>query len=386
MTDRKLTLALILGCLTTAAFAHASPIDGSTDEAYQSNRDLLKSFVKIHESAFETGVLCSSTLISKNILLTARHCVDLLMPGDSIELNDQASFEVVAIEKTAQENSFPKGQPGTSTDLALILFKSNDCANSKLSDISPIPLATDANRADLSNRVLIAGYGISGPNHGDAGTLRAGYNEWSWSDYSKPTADRQKLASSLITRGHLPQNCLMLAGERTDIVGFVNETGKKLSSQGADFSGMNPNPPKDAVALSGDSGSAAIAFDSQQQPYIVGVTSEASDRAVASPRVVFALEPENSSPIFQTTVPPEDPRQRIDLPMVNANRDLLKKLTTDGYLDQNRTVLKNFGVMVRQSRLSFSLYASVLNSENQTFIRQALDKLSAQRDAAGYCQ
>jgi|GEM_PF-2627219 len=385
-TDRKLVLALILGCLTAPVFAHATPIDGSSDEAYQTHRDLLKSFIKIHESAFATGVICSSTLISKNILLTARHCVDLLMPGDSIELNDQASFEVVAIEKTAQENDFPKGQPGTNTDLALILFKSNDCANSKLSDVSPIPLATDVNRADLSNRVLIAGYGISGPNRGDAGVLRAGYNEWSWSDYSKPTADQQKMASSLIARGHLPQNSLILAGERTDMFGFVNEKGKKLSSRGVDFSGMNPNPPKDAVALSGDSGSAAIAFDSQQRPYIVGVTSEASDHAMVSERAMVALEPNQSKPFYQTTLPPEDPRQRIDLPMANANRDLLKTLTVAGYLDQNRTVLKDFAVMIHQSRQSFSLYASVLNSENQTFIRQALDQLSAQRDAAGYCQ
>jgi hypothetical protein len=312
-----------------------------------------------------------------------------MKPGTSITLNGNNQYEVVNV--SSQPALFVRAAPPqtqeTSTDVGLILFKSSDCATATLGRVQPIALGNQNNKNELSNRVLIAGYGITSPGADDSGVLHAGYNEWAVSDYSKTdpalAGAVQSLAKNIVK---IPDDQLIMMGDRTAVYTFMNQKGQKIADRAVDMSGMKKIEA--SLPLPGDSGGAAIAFDSHNKPYIVGVTSMAAPQAMPLGSRLLVLDPSapQAEPIFMADLTPMTPFDDPATMMAKATDEMMKKLVELKYIDASNTVLKNFGVMQTSGRMAMGTYASVTNSLNYPYITATLAAFEKARDAANYCQ
>jgi hypothetical protein len=403
----SLSLAVCVATMSVSGIAYASsmqaPIEGWTPEAATNNATLLKSVIKMDSGKFFSKTTCSSTLISKNILLTAKHCVAKITAGTRISLNDNPAYEVVAVVQqpkmavttTAAAASadgktltaLPLPSKETSTDVAMVLFKSTDCSTSTLGGVEPLKLANAQVKAGLSNKVLIAGYGLTAPGGSDAGTLHAGYNEWTVSDYSV-TADPKMadLVKAVARSKRIPEDSLIMMGDRDQMLAFINTKGQKISSSLTNLTAFKQ--PEGALPLPGDSGSAAIAFDSKNNPYVVGVTSMADPNSVPFGASILVVDPASPSkePIFSADITEKGFFDSEEDLTAKAMDGAMAKLLELKYLDGNDNVLKDFGVLRTSGRAAMGTYASVLNPQNNAFITQGLEQLKKTRDAANYCQ
>lgn len=382
----SLTFSMI-SALSSASFA--SPIDGYSDKALEQNKTLLQSVIKIETGSFFNAAACTSTLIAKNILLTAKHCAENLAPGQSITLNGDSQYEVV--EALMPEDAMAND---TVSDIALIMFESCSCKTSKLANVNPIPLAYDMIKSKLSNQVLIAGYGKTSPEDDKYGALRAGYNEWILSDYSdtKKMEDYKLPTLFALKKMGLPLNMLFMASGRMDMYAYSNTKGEKISNEGIAL------PRKDeangAVPLPGDSGGPAIAFDEKGNPYVVGVTSMAAPSGLPGPDHVALIDTAGiaaaKEPLWSTEIQETEEANKNSITkrtaLSSAMRELSQKIVELGYADSSNNVLKDFAVIRVQARLSFGMYASLLNHTNAVFMAKGLSNLERKRDAANYCQ
>jgi hypothetical protein len=370
-----------------------NPIDGYDPNASEQNKETLKSVIKLETGAFFSRKTCSSTLISKNILLTAQHCADELVKGEKITLNENGEYRVVDVVIQQNVSAIQMREAPlkntlyeTNTDVALVLFESTNCAKSEISTVSPLRLVSNDVKEGLSNRILIAGYGLTQPDREDGGTLHSGYTEWDLSDYSESGKQllEQAMIRDILRRGRAPEDGLVIMADRTDVSGFVNLKGQKLAMKSIDL----PNPSSSAKAhpLQGDSGGPAIAFDRNNTPYVVGVASLAGPYAMPLYHHLQIVDTDTKEVIETIDVTPIEEGQSLQRLLRNAMVPTHKILLEKKFIDLSNTVLKGFAVIVKTARVAMGQYASVLSSLNFPFITENLSKFEKARDAANYCQ
>ena len=374
-TNSVIVLALFL---MSSPVTHAAPIEAGSEKSVSQNKLLLNSVIKFRMGSFFNSGICSSTLISKNVLLTALHCVEGMHSGDMINLNDNPNYR--AVEIIAQKGmSALVNDESVSTDIALILFKADRCEQSTLGEVDPIPLATQKNKAQLSNRVLLAGYGETQFGLGNAGTLHAGYNHWMLSDYSQVKYPEliPGIKEHLKNVMETAQNQLVLGGGRTEVAWFTNIAGKKISGE---LGAGTVIEHESAVDLPGDSGGPAFAFDKSGNPFIVGVTSEVSSNARPKVAQLLARGPKNEL-ITKVTVPMTE--NGLDVAS-NQLHSVLLKLKV---IDSSNYALMDFKVVQIRDRLAYGMYASTSNPINDRFILGNLKKFEGIRDQSkNFCQ
>ncbi len=375
----------LLGLMSLVSFsAMASPIEGYTEKALSENSGTLASIIKLEQGSFFSKETCSSTLVAKNILLTANHCADQLVAGSKITLNDNPEYEVVSVI-SAPGKLEQRGLSIVSTDLSLVMFKSTHCENSALTDIKPISIANEKIANELSKNVLIAGYGITSPEGTVSGVLHAGYNQWAVSDFGQnaskeihdPIVEVSKMASGI-------DNALMMIDGRPSVSAIQNLVGSRIGNNlpiSVDLSSRYTS----ALPQHGDSGSSAIQFDAKGKPYIVGVDSMGAPQVNAS-EVKLAIVNDQNQILMDKNLGQMTSEEQLKNSLRAAMDEALKILTEQSYVSRSQIVLKQFVVILNTDRVGMGIYSSVVDQKNHEFIDHALKKMTKQRDSEKFCQ
>ena len=230
--------------------------------------------------------------------------------------------------------------------------------------------------------MLIAGYGKTAPDS-DFGVLRAGYNEWSVSNYSQPSVapDYQAALKMLSYQRYGVSDSLILLADRITTNAYVNTAGKRVSTD-LTFGGTQKSSV--AHALQGDSGGPAFAFDVNKNPFVVGVTSLATPMFLEIENTITVLDASSMTSVFSVSLAEDDAGKVLTLEQ--AMKKMNEFLLTSKYVDASENVLRNFTLVTQQKRIAASHHASLLSEKNAEFVTQNLTRLEKVRNAANYCQ
>lgn len=174
-------LSLLMACVAQVgvpAHAHELPVSGFADEIVGgvsvTDRDAIeKSVVALYRQAGTTGMLCSATLIAKDMAVTAAHCVDqgidgmVVIFGNDIQADAKDAVRVIGSEiQPAWSAAHPNDQD--LGDIAVIRF------DGELPDgFKPARLAPPKMSISAGETVVLAGYGITNAkSQAGAGVLR----------------------------------------------------------------------------------------------------------------------------------------------------------------------------------------------------------------------
>lgn len=246
---------------TSSLFANENPnyIEGAQASALKDNEALLKSVV--HFANLKNGS-CTATLIKKDVLLTAKHCVDIYNPKGIINSVEATSIQTIV---------------SPDTDLALVKFVTNSALNKKLVGAKPIEIATAVDQGLYADSVLLAGYGMTSEDS-TSGTLYAGKNKVIENDpvtvalfetlYGPQSGSKYPFRSNYI---HL------LAKRMTNYESFQYVEGFTVSKDGGLYYSIIPGkdqfPEGTSMALPGDSGGPLMAFKDGVAS-VIGVASD----------------------------------------------------------------------------------------------------------------
>jgi len=150
-----------------AATACAAPAAGMVGGAAPAEEALARHVVMVVGTRHTA---CSGTAIGRDLVLTAAHCVP---PGSRYGVIETGSPRRARQNRTAAIERHPLYDP----DTALALRESADVALIKLAApmsawVVPAPLGT-RDHFLLGDRLLVAGYGVTGMSTGGYGTLRS---------------------------------------------------------------------------------------------------------------------------------------------------------------------------------------------------------------------
>lgn len=157
------------GTISANDLKNDGQIIGGTDATGE--EDFTKSIVSLYNVADES--LCTASIITDSILVTAAHCVDgkpsdlrvvfgVSLEDTNIIIKPVEAFQVSPLWPVRQNQEFNSG------DIAVVRFAGGLPAGYK-----PVPMLTDAAVLKDGQPVLLAGYGISdGVESTGAGRLR----------------------------------------------------------------------------------------------------------------------------------------------------------------------------------------------------------------------
>jgi hypothetical protein len=363
----------------------ATPVEASDPKIIQkAEGNILRSVIHMKTSVVD----CSAALVSKNILLTARHCTasdpgTTLQTGSTLELNGQKGFVIRDIIRYGQMFSGPRGSQNLqiSTDLALILVVPPRGQTSILEELPVLPIATPEVASTLDQKILVSGYGIENWYSYESKTLRAGWAQ---------ALDRiEDTKSSLLKRNPelLPeieqaQGQFYIAGRRTEISLLRAKKGAPvILANFARQTASDENP----MILPGDSGSPAIAFDSKRQPYLIGIASRTMPNAMHSAINITIFRKE--SRIHSQTgfeVPMRVDSMKL-FDQFSSDPEIVKaiqnSLLRDGLIDSTHRAKRPLTVALSMQRLAVGIYTSTTHQLNQQFLQNNLPILETERDA-----
>jgi MYXO-CTERM domain-containing protein len=165
--------------LLLAASACAEPWVSSTDSAIVGGtidtNDPAVAAVLIQMPDGTTVAICTGTLISPRVVLTAAHCVSINDPeipgatakqvffGHNVE---GSALAVINVQKSTFHSSFNEGRLGDGNDIALLLL------DRAPSGITPIPINRSSMTSHVGATVRLVGFGITRGGLHDDGTKR----------------------------------------------------------------------------------------------------------------------------------------------------------------------------------------------------------------------
>ena len=199
----KVSLALTLTALFAAcgqapqtrniASADAQIIGGKDSDGTE---DYAKHTVILYDT--EVGALCTASILSKSILVTAAHCVasdaDVLKVAFGTDMNSKTlQIRNVVAYQVSPVWAFRQNQELNTGDIALVRFEGGLPAG-----YEPVNFLTDATKLTNNMDVMLAGYGAAKVNrvqdpksgamvsdHADAGKLRSVTTTMKNATYSK---------------------------------------------------------------------------------------------------------------------------------------------------------------------------------------------------------
>lgn len=377
-----LTLILISPALADVEYGTQSALE---DHAY-----LAKSVVKLENGAMLSRSTCSATVIGKNLLLTAHHCVNDLKVGSRVSINEKPIYKVTLLEtgeklsraviKVLDSSTIPlkTKMEVSNTDIAVIQVAPAGKEPSEIENLNPIPIASLTVHTELSPKAWIVGYGQTGPNRGDAGTLRAGYTIPDEQDFAPATKTaKNEEFKAVMEQLKLPLNAINSLEKRAGVYQFKNTEGSYLSSKGALKVLLGDDGAHSSVQH-GDSGGPLIAFDSKGRGFIVGVSSMVVEKAMLlNPTLV--IEDENQAPLSAPLTLPaalvnsENPAV-AEAVMKGAINSITERLEQLRFLDESWKATRSFNVSYYTGRATVSHFASLQFSENMKLVKDALAK------------
>jgi secreted trypsin-like serine protease len=166
----------VLVCLVQAALSSSTALaDILGGDEVESGDPIAHSTIALYQQTAHGGALCTASLITKNIAVTAAHCVEhgidhmAVILGEKIESEDRDVLRVVDAQ-ISPEWSEARLAGEDAGDIALVKFKG------KLpKGYGPAHLIPKSAEAELSQgeEVILAGYGITNASKKvGAGTLR----------------------------------------------------------------------------------------------------------------------------------------------------------------------------------------------------------------------
>lgn len=156
-----ISLLLFVGCKSRCSDASSTKIVGG-DFILNADDPVLKSTLKMINPE---GGLCTATLIGPNHVVTAAHCVyPSLSPRTTLSYGSYGEIFVAKIVGFKVHEAYSKDQ--LQNDIAIIVFKE------KLPlSLRPVAITSNAKVA-VGDPIVVAGYGSTGEEVKDGGTLR----------------------------------------------------------------------------------------------------------------------------------------------------------------------------------------------------------------------
>lgn len=403
MLSRLVLMVLITVCVLekqNRALALENLVAGDSETILSENAELLKSIVRIdtlsnaglfNGKIFKPVSTCSATLVGKNILLTARHCVDHFDVTKTFKINGNDNYQ--AIKHIIPEKMITKiGDKKVLTDAALVLFTAVDCAKSTIKEIGSIPLASRSDGRTYSNEVILAGYGLTDwlKLQGASEVIHAGKNTWIKSNYGSLSNDLWNQFARRISPDKLKQINFeglfsLSEGETKGI--YQAKKGEKVFSGNVKFLGP-------ALSLQGDSGSSALAIDDQGQYKVVGVASLLFSLS-EDQQIEVRIKQPNTKLLYTFKMnylnkgwyPFKNVMDLLVGPFKLMMGQLKNELERYGLVKDDR-FLTDFTVSLNWQKLGGNYYTSVQTPEVETFITNGVSQLSSIRDqdSLKFCQ
>ncbi len=380
---KLLTSIALLSFLATSAYA----IEGSIEKLKTDHQGVLRSVVKLtYDHNSKDPPTCTGTLISKNIIISARHCFVTDTPNPSFEING-APYKIV--KQLTPEKEFLVSVPmqiRELSDIALVLVEPIE--KDVLSSLPFLPLASKDSVNQLNPRLLMAGYGMNQIEVGVPGILHVGTN--TRIDRISQVARREYFPNVKIDLSLRP----VLAGEfitlsaREDRASIEKKKGSLIEADGnsddVSFKVTLETVKDDGTAnlLNGDSGGPAIEFDHEHRAYLTGIASGfIADRGNLV-RPVYLLDDQNKA-IHRVDLPTigNQSTEGMDLIEPSLLTPLVQIAFNKGWFDwTTKVVTRDFKIVEKARRLTLSSYSSVTSTLNQAFIQKSLTELETLRD------
>lgn len=389
-TSRVIQASLLIFSIILPAISFAD-IDGGSESALQEHADLARSIVKFETGAMLSLQTCTATVIAKNTLLTARHCLEGLKVNDRVTLNEAPIYRIseIASQPNHTENQIEFITPATyppqtqlvSNNTDIGIFKVTAIGNEKstIEDLSPIPIASLSSHLALSQRVWVVGYGYTGPNQNDAGTLHAGYTTLDLQDYVEgPTLAKVSNIQEYIELARVPMKALDSVESRTVEFLFTQKSGKYINSKFQKRSVLGEDG-NHAQVQHGDSGGPLIAFDAKGRGYIVGVNSMAASKTKYYQPKIVVRDPQGGL-LFEITIPLDSDEDLNESALMDDSWNFItQKLEEKGLISPAWKVTQDFEIAYVTKREALSHFASLQIPLNQNFLKIKLEPISVKK-------
>jgi hypothetical protein len=376
---RTLSIGFVVAQAVMPAFAEQL-VEGGDPSLLVKYQEVLKSVLKMEfitqdVRTKELGAsLCTSTLISKNIILTAKHCTDGMADGYPISVAGSFYFIQKSLSPTFQTINEKNGS--SLTDIAILLLKAADASDDPLAKLKPIRLGQAAEAHTYSNDFIMAGYGMTQLSNDDGTSdLHVGQSSFVKSNYSNPgkiskvkkdgkkwIEDIKEIShDSLVAVAQRTENGYMI-GKQGEIFSLENHFGSM--KQKTDTMGM-------PTVLSGDSGGPALASTAQGEMVVVGVASSMIVGYKPEIKLSLKFDQQSVKPKFRKIA---GSKEEFITGLLN---DVVGMITDQKLVNESMAIQKDFELVVGMERNMASQYASLFSDKNREFINQSMGMLQS---------
>jgi secreted trypsin-like serine protease len=230
ISNKNLQWGLVLITLLLTKSVCAAPLSVMSDDivggSKVSDRDTIsKSVVALYREEGGQGMLCSATLIAKNMAVTAAHCVEagtdgmVVIFGTDIKVDAQDAVRVIGSEIqplwSAQHST-----DQDMGDIAVVRFESDAPANFK-----PAHMASNKLILKAGDTVTLAGFGITQANsQAGAGVLRKADVQVVNPDFGKTEMIFDQTDGAGACHGDSGGPAFAKVGAKTYLVGVTNRS------------------------------------------------------------------------------------------------------------------------------------------------------------------